>query len=95
MPKVLQSRKLWAALVGLILIVVNALLNGEQIDPNTVTNAIMGIIAAYIAATAYEDGEKAKAEGKPTTTIETPSDNVTVTTTEAKPKPTITNSGLL
>jgi hypothetical protein len=78
MPRFLQSRKLWAAIVGLILIIVNAVLNGEQLDPDTVTNAIMGIVAAYMAATAWEDGQKAKATVAPTTTIETPAPNVSV-----------------
>lgn len=80
MPSFFQSRKLWAAIVGLILVIVNALLNGEQIDPDAVTNAIMGIVAAYMAATAWEDGQKAKAQVTPTTTIETPSENVQVVT---------------
>lgn len=80
MPPVLQSRKLWAAIVGLVFIVVNAYLNHSQIDPDTVTNAIMGIVAAYMAATAYEDGQKAKAEATPTTTVSTPGgSDVTVT----------------
>lgn len=61
MPQFLQSRKLWAAMIGLILIIVNAALNQQQVDPNTLTNAVMGIIAAYLAATAYEDGETRKA----------------------------------
>jgi hypothetical protein len=78
MPRFFQSRKLWAAIVGLILVIVNAILNGEQLDPDTVTNAIMGIVAAYMAATAWEDGQKTKATVVPTTTIETPADKVNV-----------------
>lgn len=93
MPKVLQSRKLWAAIVGLVFIIVNALLNQQQIDPDTVTNAVMGIVAAYMAATAWEDGQKAKAEAAPTTTVTTPSDNVTVSTSET-PKLTVGSTGL-
>lgn len=87
MPKVLQSRKLWAAIVGLVFIIVNAALNQQQIDPDTVTNAVMGIVAAYMAATAYEDGQKAKAEAAPTTTVSTPgtSDVQVVATEPAKP----------
>jgi hypothetical protein len=82
MPRFLQSRKLWAAIVGLILVIVNSVLNNEQIDPDAVTNAILGIVAAYMAATAWEDGQKAKAEVAPTTTIETPASNVTVSATD-------------
>lgn len=83
MPRFMQSRKLWAAIVGLVLIVVNAVLNQQQVDPDTLTNAIMGIVAAYMAATAWEDGQKAKAEVSPTTTVTTPSENVTVSTSDA------------
>lgn len=87
MPRFLQSRKLWAAIVGLILIVVNSILNNQMVDPDTLTNAIMGIVAAYMAATAWEDGQKAKAQVAPTTTVETPSSNVTVTTSDAGKPP--------
>ncbi len=92
MPRIMQSRKLWAAIVGLIFVLVNAALNQAQIDPDTVTNAIMGIVAAYMASTAYEDGQKARAEVLPTTTIETPSQNIEVKTSDKKP--TITSTGL-
>jgi len=93
MPQVLQSRKLWAAIVGLIFILVNAYLNHAQIDPDTVTNAIMGIVAAYMASVAWEDGKKARAQAAPTTTVETPASNVTVTTTDAPAPPTLGNMG--
>lgn len=88
MPRFLQSRKLWAAIVGLIFIIVNAALNGEQIDPNTVTNAVMGIVAAYMASTAWEDGQKARAEAAPTTTVTTPgASDVTVIAPPETPVP--------
>lgn len=94
MPRFLQSRKLWAAIVGLIFIFVNAFLNQQQIDPDTVTNAIMGIVAAYMAATAWEDGQKAKAEAAPTTTVSTPgSSDVTVTPSDSPPTPTLGRMG--
>lgn len=89
----LQSRKLWAAIVGLVFIVVNAALNQQQIDPNTVTNAVMAIVAAYIGATAYEDSQHVKAKATvdaavvsaATTTVTTPgSSDVTVKTEENK-----------
>lgn len=63
MPGMLKSRKVWAAIVGLILIFVNAWLNESQVDPDTVTQAITGIIAALMASIAWEDGQKAKAQG--------------------------------
>lgn len=93
MPKVLQSRKLWAAVIGLVFIVVNAALNQQQIDPDTVTNAVMGIIAAYIAATAYEDGQKAKASDNKTTVSTPGTSDVTVSTSEPA-KPYIAPDGL-
>lgn len=83
MPGMLKSRKVWAAIVGLVLIFVNAYLNQQQVDPDTVTNAVMGIVAALMASIAWEDSQKARAEIAPTTTIETPSTNVTMTTTGA------------
>lgn len=62
MPGMLKSRKVWAAIVGLLLIFVNAWLNEAQIDPDTVTNASMGVVAALMASIAWEDGQKAKAQ---------------------------------
>ena len=52
---VLQSRKFWSAVIGLVLILVTA----WQQDPfptEAVVTAILGIVAAYIGATALEDG---------------------------------------
>lgn len=84
--RALQSRKLWAAIVGFVSILWVAYQSGNALDPDTVVNAILGIVAAYIAATAWEDGKAAEALAKPTTTIETPSPNVTVSTTSDKPQ---------
>jgi hypothetical protein len=102
----LQSRKVWAAIIGLIFIVVNAALNQEQIDPNTVTNAVMGIVAALMASIAVEDGMKAQAEAAntkaeataTTTTVTTPAAaNVTVTPTadDNPPQPVVGRTGLM
>lgn len=95
MPRFLQSRKLWAAIVGLVFIVVNAALNQQQIDPDTVTNAVMGIVAAYMASTAWEDGQKAKALAAPTTTVSTPGTSDVVVTPADAPTPTVSRTGLL
>jgi hypothetical protein len=86
--RALQSRKLWAAVVGLVSIIWVAYQSGTALEPDTVINAILGIVAAYIAATAYEDGKQADAVGRMVaaetaatqTTVSTPSSNVTVTT---------------
>lgn len=59
--RALQSRKVWAAIVGLVAILWTAYQSGVALDPDTVVTAIMGIVGAYIAATAYEDSQHAKA----------------------------------
>lgn len=78
--RALQSRKLWAAIVGFISILWVSYQSGNTLDPDTVINAILGIVAAYIAATAWEDGKVAEAAGRvsaaetaaSTTTVSTP-----------------------
>lgn len=77
---VLQSRKFWAAVVGLVFIIVNAVLNQEQIDPNTVTNAILGIVAAYMGVTAWEDGKHADAQATVSAANVTAASQANVTT---------------
>lgn len=78
--RALQSRKLWAAIIGFISILWVSYQSGHALDPDTVINAILGIVAAYIAATAWEDGKQAEAAGRigaadinaSTTTVTTP-----------------------
>lgn len=89
---VLKSRKFWAAVIGLVAIFWTAYQSGTSLDPDTVVNAILGIVAAFIGATALEDGLSNR--NATTTTLTTPSDNVTVTTTDAPPSPTIGTTGL-
>ena len=92
----LQSRKFWASVVGLVAIFYTAYVSGSTLDSDVVVTAIMGIVAAYIGATSYEDAQHAKAEAtvqaaamqqptSPTVGIDT--NNVTVT-------PTVTDTGL-
>ena len=98
--RALQSRKLWAAIIGFISILWVAYQSGSALDPDTVINAILGIVAAYIAATAWEDGKQAEAVGRmvaaeaaPVTTVTTPGgSDVTVTApdgTGVPPQPII------
>ena len=54
---VLQSRKFWSAVIGLVAIFYTAYQSGGNVDPDTLVNAIMGIVAAYMGATALEDAE--------------------------------------
>lgn len=78
--RALQSRKLWAAIIGFVSILWVSYQSGSALDPNTVINAILGIVAAYIGATAWEDGKQAEAAGRigaadinaTTTTVTTP-----------------------
>jgi len=70
MPKVLQSRKLVAAIVGLVLMIVAAISNRQAIDPNTLVNAIMVVVSAYMGAVALEDGMTQRNANK--TTVTTP-----------------------
>lgn len=102
--RALQSRKLWAAIVGFVSILWVAYQSGNSLDPDTVINAILGIVAAYIAATAWEDGKQAEAVATMaaadatanTTTVTTSGDSdVTVTATETPaPKPRVDLTGL-
>lgn len=91
---VLQSRKFWSAVVGLVAILYMSLVNGAELDPDTVVNAILGIVAAYMATTAWEDSSKAEAAGRvsaaetaaSTTTVSTPgASDVTVTKSDENP----------
>lgn len=61
--RTLQSRKFWAAVIGLVAILWTSYQSGSALDPDTVISAILGIVAAYIAATAYEDGKTAEMMG--------------------------------
>lgn len=93
------SIKLQAAVVGLVLIFVNAIINHQTIDPNTVTTAVAAVVMAYMGARAWEDSEQAKARAtivaanvtaaatQATTTVSTPGgSDVTVTApTDAAP----------
>lgn len=86
---VLLSRKFWMSAIGLALILITA----SQQDPyptDAVVTAIMGVVAAFVGATALEDGMSKQAESKATTTtVSTPGESdVTVTapdTTTAPP----------
>lgn len=60
---VLQSRKFWSAMIGLILILVTTW--GQDPYPTeAVVTAIMGVVGAYMASVAWEDGKQAEAAGK-------------------------------
>lgn len=77
-----ESRKVRAAAIALLTIIVTAILGHEKIDPDTVVNAIVLLASAYMGAVAWEDVATKKAMAQPTTTIETPAPNISVTATE-------------
>jgi hypothetical protein len=62
--RTLQSRKFWAGVIGLLSILWIAYQSGTAIDAEKVIDAIMVIVAAYIGATAWEDGKQAEAVGR-------------------------------
>lgn len=91
--RALQSRKLWMAIVGFVSIIWVSYQSGSALDPETVVNAILGIVAAYIAATAWEDGKQAEAVGKMLEAERTPvsspvqvAEAQSVNITESKPE---------
>lgn len=84
---VLQSRKFWAAVVGLVAIFYTAWQSGGSVDPDTLVNAILGIVAAFMGATALEDGLTNR--NATTTTLTTPAENVTVQTSDKPANPMI------
>lgn len=90
---VLQSRKFWATLIGLILMVVTAIANKQPIDVNTLVNGIVVLVGIYVGATALEDGLTKHNAGQ--TTVSTPSSNVDISTSDTPAKPTVTDQGLL
>lgn len=88
---VLQSRKFWSAVIGLVAIFYTAWQSGGGVDPDTLVNAILGIVAAYMGATALEDGLSNR--NATTTTVTTPSENVEISTSGAT-TPVIRSTGL-
>lgn len=63
-PSWLKSRKLRTAIAALATILLTAWVNGEQVDPNTIIQAVAGIAMALMGSIAYEDGKRAEAQAK-------------------------------
>lgn len=55
MRALLASRKFWAALIGLILLVIKAFVPDFPLDEEQLTHVVY-LLAAYILGTAIEDG---------------------------------------
>lgn len=78
--------------------IVAAIVNRQAIDPDTLVNAIMVLVSAYIGAVALEDGMSARAAATAaTTTVSTPgASDVTVVAppdTTVPPQPMIGRMG--
>lgn len=80
---VLQSRKFWASVLGLVLVLVTSW-GQDPFPTETVITAIVAVVAAYVGATALEDGLSQRDSG--TTKISTPSDSNTTVVTSAQPQ---------
>jgi hypothetical protein len=79
---ILQSRKLWASVIGLVLVLV-ASWGQDPFPTETIITAIVAVVAAYVGATALEDGLTAR--DTTSTKISAPKDsNVTVVASSAK-----------
>ena len=52
----LKSRKFWAALLGIVGVVLVQVVGLPEASAELVTNAIMAIIGAFVIGTALEDG---------------------------------------
>lgn len=85
------SRKFWMSVISM-LVAVGVLSFSDAEQAEMVSLIVGGLGAVYTIAVAIEDGMRAKAEAHPTTTVETPSSNVTVTTSENTP-PTLGTMG--
>lgn len=59
---VLMSRKFWAAIIGLVLILI-ASWGQDPYPTDAVVTAIMGVVGAYMAAVAWEDAAEKRAAG--------------------------------
>jgi len=78
---ILQSRKLWASVIGLVLVLV-ASWGQDPFPTDTIITAIVAVVAAYVASTALEDGLSMRDNG--TTKISAPAQsNVTVVASAA------------
>lgn len=77
----LKSRKFWAAVSAAVTLLTAA----STQDPYPIDTVIQGLVAialGYMGTTAWEDTAMKKAMMAPMTTVETPSDNVTVSTSD-------------
>lgn len=82
---VLQSRKMWATLIGIVMMIITAIVNKQPIDPDTLVNGIMILVSVYVGAVAVEDGLSKNNANK--TTVSTPggSDVTVIAPSDATP----------
>lgn len=58
LKSLVSSRKFWAAVIGLVLLVVKELDPNFPLDADQLTNVVY-LVVAYILGTAFEDGLRA------------------------------------
>lgn len=78
----LQSRKLWASVIGLVLVLV-ASVGQNPFPTDSVITAIVAVVAAYVGATALEDGLTMR-DGTSTRITAPAQSNVTVVASASK-----------
>lgn len=89
----IQSRKMWATLIGIVMMIVTAIINKQAIDPDTLVNGIMILVSVYVSAVALEDGMTQRNATQ--TTVTTPGKSeVQVSQPVAPAKPRIGPDGL-
>lgn len=90
----IQSRKMWATLIGIVMMIVTAIINKQAIDPDTLVNGIMILVSVYVSAVALEDGMTQR--NATTATVSAPGkSDVSVTAEPVAPaKPRIGPDGL-
>lgn len=89
----IQSRKMWATLIGIVMMIVTAIINKQAIDPDTLVNGIMILVSVYVSAVALEDGMTQRNATQ--TTVTTPgTSEVQVSQPVAPAKPFIGPDGL-
>lgn len=81
------SKKFWAFAVTFVTLLSTAMADG--IISSEEGRNIAGLAVGYVLSVAFEDGMSRRNTNQ--TTVSTPSDNVTVTTTDAPPTPPIVN----
>lgn len=82
----LKSRKFWAFIGGIVSIL-TAAFQAPVFPVQEVITGITALVIGYMGTTAWEDVATKKAMMAPMTTVETPSSNVEISTSDAAAPP--------